>query len=80
MRLRVGSGLPNIQLKDIFNFSLFIVNSLEEQTAIAKVLQAADKEIALLKARTEKLREQKKGMMQVLLTGKKRLKVSEQDL
>jgi type I restriction enzyme, S subunit len=47
--------------------------SLEEQTAIARVLQAADKEISLLKAKAEKLREQKKGLMQVLLTGKKRL-------
>jgi len=47
--------------------------SLEEQTAIAQVLQAADKEIRLLKAKAVKLREQKKGLMQVLLTGKKRL-------
>ena len=47
----------------------------EEQTAIAQVLQAADKEIQLLKAKTEKLREQKKGLMQVLLTGKKRLRI-----
>ena len=45
----------------------------EEQTAIAQVLQAADKEISLLKAKAEKLREQKKGLMQVLLTGKKRI-------
>lgn len=48
--------------------------SYQEQTAIAQVLQAADKEIQLLKTKTEKLREQKKGMMQLLLTGKKRLK------
>ncbi len=47
----------------------------EEQTAIAQVLQAADKEISLLKAKAEKLRQQKKGLMQVLLTGKKRLKI-----
>ena len=47
--------------------------SPEEQTAIAKVLQAADKEIQLLKTKTEKLKEQKKWLMQVLLTGKKRL-------
>ncbi|OQY96963.1 MAG: hypothetical protein B6D37_00250 [Sphingobacteriales bacterium UTBCD1] len=47
--------------------------SIEEQTAIAQVLLAADKEISLLKAKAEKLREQKKGLMQVLLTGKKRL-------
>ena len=46
-----------------------------EQTAIAQILQVADKEITLLKAKTEKLKEQKKGMMQVLLTGKKRLKI-----
>ncbi len=50
--------------------------SLEEQTAIAQVLQAADKEISLLKAKAEKLREQKKGLMQVLLTGKVRLKIN----
>lgn len=50
--------------------------SIEEQTAIAQVLQAADKEISLLKAKAEKLREQKKGLMQVLLTGKVRLKIN----
>jgi type I restriction enzyme S subunit len=47
--------------------------TIEEQITIAQVLQAADKEINLLKAKAEKLRELKKGMMQVLLTGKKRL-------
>jgi len=47
--------------------------SYEEQTAIAQVLQAADKEIQLLKTKCTKLKEQKKGLMQVLLTGKKRL-------
>lgn len=46
---------------------------IQEQTAIARVLQVADKEISLLKAKAEKLRELKKGLMQVLLTGKKRL-------
>ncbi len=49
--------------------------SVEEQTAIAQVLQAADKEITLLRAKADKLREQKKGLMQILLTGKKRLKI-----
>jgi type I restriction enzyme S subunit len=50
--------------------------SIEEQIAIAQVLQAADKEISLLKAKGEKLREQKKGLMQQLLTGKVRLKIN----
>ncbi len=53
--------------------------STDEQTTIAKVLQVADKEIQLLKSKTEKLREQKKGLMQVLLTGKKRLKMETND-
>ena len=51
----------------------FFIPSIEEQTAIAEVLQTADKEIELLKAKAEKLKEQKKGLMQQLLTGRKRL-------
>lgn len=61
---------------DAFSIIKIHIPSHNEQTAIAQVLQAADKEIELLKAKTEKLREQKKGMMQVLLTGKKRLKIN----
>lgn len=60
---------------DAFSIIKVHIPSIEEQTAIAKVLQAADKEIQLLKTRTEKLREQKKGLMQILLTGKKRLTI-----
>jgi type I restriction enzyme, S subunit len=43
------------------------------QISALQILQAADKEIQLLKTKTEKLREQKKGLMQQLLTGEKRL-------
>ncbi len=60
---------------DAFSIIKIYLPSLEEQTAIAAVLQAADKEIQLLKTKTEKLREQKKGLMQLLLTGKKRLRI-----
>jgi len=49
--------------------------SFEEQTAIAKVLQNTDREIQLLKNKMEKMKEQKKGLMQVLLTGEKRLMI-----
>ncbi len=65
---------------DGFSIIKIKLPSLEEQTAIAQVLQAADKEISLFKAKAEKLREQKKGLMQVLLTGKKRLNRGFQDL
>lgn len=54
----------------------FILPGKEEQIAIARLLQVADKEIQLLKAKAEKLKEEKKGMMQVLLTGEKRLLIS----
>lgn len=63
----------NCKYKDFSIVRVVLPQTKEEQTAIAQVLQAADKEISLLKAKAEKLREQKKGLMQVLLTGKKRL-------
>lgn len=74
MILRVGSGLPNIQKKDLECFKLYIP-SLSEQTAIANILSSADKEIEKEKAKLASLRLQKKGLMQVLLTGKKRVKI-----
>jgi type I restriction enzyme S subunit len=57
-------------------FSIIKINlpSIEEQTAIANVLKTNDDELQLLKKKLEQLKEQKKGLMQVLLTGKKRLK------
>lgn len=54
-----------------------VLPTLEEQKAIAQVLQAADTEIKLLKTKTDKLRDKKKGLMQQLLTGRVRLKIKE---
>ena len=59
--------------KEILMEWSFKIPSIEEQTAIAEVLQTADKEIELLKAKAEQLKEQKKGLMQQLLTGRMRL-------
>lgn len=73
MSLRVGSGLPNIQIKDLENIKLGIPGS-REQTAIAEVLSTADKEIKIAKAKLAAYRTQKRGLMQQLLTGKKRVK------
>lgn len=72
MSLRVGSGLPNIQIKDLGNIK-FMIPTYQEQTAIAEVLIAADREIELAKEKLERLRRQKRGLMQQLLTGKKRV-------
>jgi type I restriction enzyme S subunit len=68
-----GAGRNRVLSKKDFLKLEVTIPEVDEQIAIAKVLQVADKEIELLKAKTDKLREQKKGMMQVLLTGKKRL-------
>ena len=67
----------NCKFKDFSIVKVLLPQTKEEQTAIAQVLQAADKEISLLKAKAEKLREQKKGLMQQLLTGKVRIKIKE---
>lgn len=77
MGLRVGSGLPNIQKKAIETFTVnFPVTSVEQQK-IAAVLSAADDEIATLEKKLACLRDEKKALMQQLLTGKRRVKVDE---
>jgi len=71
-----GEGGVRIYLwYELFEKIKIFLPPIEEQTAIAAVLQAADKEIQLLKAKAEQLKEQKKGLMQQLLTGKKRLRI-----
>lgn len=55
------------------------VPDIKEQRKIAIVLQTSDKEIGTLKAKLDKLKEQKKGLMQILLTGKKRLNLNLQN-
>lgn len=53
-----------------------LIPSLREQRAIAAVLAAAEKEIASLVSKLEALRQQKKGLMQRLLTGQVRVKTA----
>ena len=65
-------GLLNVTPGDFFELKITVPN-YDEQNAIAGVLKDADIETQLLKNKMEKLKEQKKGLMQVLLTGKKRL-------
>jgi len=49
------------------------VPKAENQTHIAQILSDMDAEIEALEKKLEKYRKIKQGMMQVLLTGKKRL-------
>lgn len=68
-----GVGQTNLKKEEVLECPL-LMPDFREQTAIANVLQCADEELQLLKEKLEQLKEQKKGLMQVLLTGKKRLK------
>lgn len=72
--IREGSGIPHMP-SDFEDWYLLNLPPLEEQIAIVNILRTADKEISLLKQKLEAYKEQKKGLMQVLLTGKVRLKV-----
>lgn len=66
-------GLLNVTPSDFFNMHMS-VPSINEQNAIALVLVTADKEIELANEKLARLQEEKRGLMQVLLTGKKRVK------
>ncbi len=63
MDLRVGSGLPNIQKKDIENFKISIHNE-NEQLKISNYFDRYDLKIELEELKLNKLIELKKGLMQ----------------
>lgn len=67
-------GLLNIAIDDFFN-SKILLSSPEEQTAIANVLSAADREIDLIRQNIEQEKQKKKALMQLLLTGIVRVSV-----
>ncbi len=70
-----GSGQPQIT----GNIKTHIINlpCIEEQQKIATVLSAADAEISTLEKKIACLKDEKKALMQQLLTGKRRVKVDE---
>jgi len=67
-------GLLNIGLSDFFALNLSLPPK-NEQRAISNILNNIDSEIVGWNKYLEKLKIQKKGLMQQLLTGKKRVKI-----
>ena len=65
--------------KDFGNFT-FKIPSLLEQQKIAAVLTNTDKEIELLDQQLADLKQEKKALMQQLLTGKRRVKVDDKEV
>lgn len=69
-------GLLNVSVTDFFKLQLHIP-SAPEQRRIAEVINAARAEEALLEAQVRALRQEKAALMSQLLTGKRRVKLSE---
>ena len=68
-----GDGLLNVNSEDFMALKI-PYPPIKEQQAIASILNNADKEIELAKEKLLHLQKQKRGLMQVLLSGKKRVK------
>ena len=69
-----GSVRESVSFDALADFPL-LLPPLDEQRAIAAVLDTADREIILLEQKAARLREEKKALMQQLLTGKRRVRV-----
>ncbi len=69
-----GSTFTAVNSHDIKSLKIKLPKK-EEQQKIAQILTLADKEITLLKSELEILKEQKRGLMQKLLSGEVRVKV-----
>ena len=74
--LSAGSTLSHLYQRDLVNFK-FPLPSLSEQQKIVEILSAADKRLEVERKRKEKLERVKKALMNLLLTGKIRVKVKE---
>jgi len=72
-----GTNHPRTSWKAMSKFR-FGLPPLPEQKKIAEILSTVDKRLELLRKRKEKLERIKRGLMNDLLTGRKRVKLGEQ--
>lgn len=73
-RYNEASGVPSLNASTIGSIQV-VIPSYQIQNEIAQILTKLDEEIVLLGKETQLLKQQKKGLMQNLLTGKVRVKV-----
>lgn len=71
--MAAGSSVLNLNKEIVKNVILYKPSSIKEQEDIANSLSALDEQTELLETKLQKLKLQKLGMMQALLTGKIRL-------
>ena len=67
-------GMLNVAVDDFFRVKI-TMPEIEEQKEIAEILSTADHEIDLLQKSIETEKQKKKALMQLLLTGKVRVKI-----
>lgn len=75
----VGSTVKSLRLP-MFNKMPINLPTFKEQQKIAAVLSAADAEVTALEQKITHLKDEKKALMQQLLTGKKRVKVDDKEI
>lgn len=75
-KLAQGATRFNLSKNELMKEKIYLPSDISEQQAIADILSTADDEINLLNQKLEALKEQKKGLMQQLLTGNIRVKVN----
>ncbi|HAS8381552.1 TPA: restriction endonuclease subunit S [Vibrio vulnificus] len=69
----LGATINSINTSDLHKFNFCLPKDENEIAKIASVLTAADKEIELLETKLAQFKQEKKALMQQLLTGKRRV-------
>lgn len=75
-----GITIIHIYSSDLKDIKIFIPLELIEQQEIATVLSSADQEITTLQQQLDHLKQEKKALMQQLLTGKRRVKIDDKEV
>ncbi len=79
VNLNLGATINSINTSDLHKFK-FQLPPKDERDQIAQVLSASDDEIEILENQHTALRQEKSALMQQLLAGKRRVKMTEEEL
>jgi type I restriction enzyme S subunit len=66
----------NLKFPNFAVIEVTIPSDIEEQRKIAAILDTSDQELTILRTQRKALNQQKRGLMQRLLTGKIRVNIS----
>ncbi|HDY7959583.1 TPA: restriction endonuclease subunit S [Vibrio vulnificus] len=75
----LGATINSINTSDLHKFKFYLPKDETEIAKIASLLTAADKEIEVLEDKLAHFKQEKKALMQQLLTGKRSVKVDEME-